>query len=516
MGMKHLKSEEWYLWRRHSNKKYPWERYLNTDFLKSERKRINDVDGWMKNFQRVPYRASLKEVCYYVVPIKIKPSWLTYLEAGDYLCKGLSALRNCPTYPLTAFFPSGKIPTDYSLIRINSSKKIALLNAYTKSTTGEYAIIIEDYEELESDYIYVDVPFECRIISKIIEENINAEKTLAESLQSPLVSSPFVFGDIGGISLASILDDSDFAHELCKTMELILPPEYRSFSPPKSGLRGRNVDIGDGIGIHVAEMVVKGRNYLSSVEGSTFKLMDEESRRRVSFQGEYSILGAMIKSHSTGRQLYKDMLHKFFEFEVAIPNLSKLIEYDAYIPDLTKAIDEDIWLQIFSMRQKTPTIDISPQEEKRLRKGIKEDIETVLCERTPGQYREVLSEMKAEKCIENLKREAKSLARAEGIETVDFSLLKHARNNFIDQFWGLENDVAFRNIKYDAKMERNKIRFFIVENILRELERATAEEIYQKTDKNFFNDIEDLKGLLTWMQGKGFVIKDPQNRYVWV
>ncbi len=58
--MNYLKSEEWYLWRRHSNKKYPWGRYLNTGFLKSERKRINDVNGWMKNSQRVPYRANEK------------------------------------------------------------------------------------------------------------------------------------------------------------------------------------------------------------------------------------------------------------------------------------------------------------------------------------------------------------------------------------------------------------------------------------------------------------------------
>jgi len=519
--MEHLKSEEWYLWRRHSNKKYPWERYLNTDFLKSERKRINDVNGWMKNFQRVPYRASLEEVCYYVVPIKIKPSWLTYLGAGNYLCKGLSALRNCPIYPLIAFFPSGKIPTDYSLIRINSSKKIALLDSYTKSTIGEYAIIVEDWEKRESDYIYPDVPVESGIIRKIIEENINAEKPMAESLQSPLISSPFVLGDVGGISLASILDGSDFAHELCKTMELMLPPEYRSFSPPKSGVRGRNMDIRNGIEIHVAERIVTGRNYLSSVEGSTFKLMDVESKRRFSFQGEYSILGAMIKSHSTGIQLYKDMLHKFFEFEVSIPDLSKLIEYDAYIPDLTKAIDEDIWLQVVSMRRKTPPISISPQEEKRLREGIKEDIETVLCERTPEQYRGVLSEMKAEKCIENLKREAKSLARAEGRKTVDFSLLKHARNNFLDRFWDLENDVTFRNIKYNAKIEWNNIRSFIVENILRELGRATAEEIYQRVSLNgnfrtFFNDIEDLKSLLRSLQRKDWVIKDPQNRYIWV
>ena len=132
--MNYLKSEEWYPWKKHSDKRYPWERNnLNSDFLKSERKRINDVDRWMKNFQCIPYHASLEEVYCYVVPVKIKPSWLTYLEAGNYLCKGLSALRNCPIYPLVAFFPSGKIPTDYSLIRINSSKKIALLNSYTKS-----------------------------------------------------------------------------------------------------------------------------------------------------------------------------------------------------------------------------------------------------------------------------------------------------------------------------------------------------------------------------------------------
>lgn len=207
--MNHLKSEEWYLWRKHSNKKYPWERNnLNTDFLKSERKRIKEVDSWMKNFQRFPYRASLEEVCYYVVPIKIRASSLTYLEEGDYICKGLSALRNCPIYLLIAFFPLDRIPTDYCLIRINSSKKIALLNNYTKSTTGEYAIIVEDLEELDSSEIYVvDVPFEKGVISKILRESTSIEKSLAESIGgAPLTSSPFVLGDVGGISLASILD----------------------------------------------------------------------------------------------------------------------------------------------------------------------------------------------------------------------------------------------------------------------------------------------------------------------
>jgi len=73
--MQHLTSKEWYLWKKHSNKSYPWDRYINTDFLKSERKRINDVAGWMQIFKRVPNYAALDEVRYYVVPIKIKASW---------------------------------------------------------------------------------------------------------------------------------------------------------------------------------------------------------------------------------------------------------------------------------------------------------------------------------------------------------------------------------------------------------------------------------------------------------
>ena len=508
-------SKEWYLWRKSSDKRYPWDRYLNEDFLKSERKRINETLDWMSDFLHTPHGDILKEVCYYAVPIKIRAGWLKYREHRDYLCKGLSALRNCPVNPIVAFFPFGKVPKDYSLIRINSSKKIAILDSYTKSTIGEYAIEIEDWEELDSDNIYVDIPFERKIISKIIEENINAETFLAESLQTPLVSSPFVLGSIGGISLASILDKSDFARELCKTMQLMLPPEYRSFSPPKSGIRGRNINIGDGITIHLAEQIITGKNYLSSVEGLDFKVVDDENRKRFDFQGEYSIVGTMIDSPSKGRQLHKDMLHKFFESEVSIPNLSRLIEADAYIPNLTRVIDEDLWVQIVFMRQKTPSIKISDQEEKGYREKIKEDIETVLCERLPEELREIMAETETKKCMENLNREAKSLARAEGKEMVDISLLKHVRNNFLDRFWELENNQIYKNIRYDAKVKWGEARSFNVEMILRKLGKGTAEEIYREVNRNLFKDIEDLKGLLKWMHRKALVIK-LKDEYRWV
>ena len=57
-------------------------------------------------------------------------------------------------------------------------------------------------------------------------------------------------------------------------------------------------------------------------------------------------------------------------------------------------------------------------------------------------------------------------------------------------------------------------------NILRELGRATAEEIYQRVSLNgnfrtFFNDIEDLKSLLRSLQRKDWVIKEsPKQVYL--
>lgn len=518
--MKHLTPAEWYLWRKFSDKKNPWDRYLNTDFLKSERKRIREVDEWNTKFRQVPYYSSSDEmVCYYVVPIKIRSGWLQYLEEGAYLCKGLSALRNCPVYPLIAFFPSGRIPMDYSLIRINSYKKIVLLDGYKKTTLGEKAIIVEDWEKLESDSIYVDVPFESRRISRIFEENIGVERTLAESLQSPIVSSPFVLNDLGGISLASILDWSDFAHELCKTMELMLPPEYRSFLPPKSGINGVYRGIGGGIDIRVAERIVMGSNYFSSVEGSNFSLLNKEKRNRIYFRGEYSILGTMLRSSNIGKQLYKDMLHRFFDFEISIPDLNRLTEYDVDTQEFRTAIDEDLWLQnVFLRANFNPSISIAPQEEKDFLKKIEEDIKTVLGERAPERFGEVFFEINAEKCFENTQREAKSLARADGKERVDLSLLKHARNNLLDRLWDLEKNDKFKDIKFREKMTENQIRYLIVENILRELRQATAVEIYQiislnEIYKKYFDDIKDLILLLNWSEDKYLMYRDQNNRY---
>ncbi|HUV79691.1 MAG TPA: hypothetical protein VMW40_02530 [Candidatus Bathyarchaeia archaeon] len=517
--MNSLESKEWYLWRRKSDKRYPWNRnpYIDSDFLKSEKKRINDVTRWMNNFRKSLHGASLPDVCYYVVPINIKPGWLAYFEGSNYICKGLSELRNCSFNPLIAFFPSDKVPTDYSLIRINSSKKIALLNGSTRSTIGEYAIIVDDLDELDSGSIYEDVPFESRIISKIIKENTHTTDSLAKSIAAPLISAPPVIRGLGGISFASILDDEDYSQGLNIALQMMLPPEYRSFSPPLWGIKGKDIKIVDGISIHLAEKIVTGRNYVSSVEGSSFDIMEPEKRKRRAFHGEYSILGALIKSQSRGIRLYEEMLHKFFESEITISNLSEQVDADGVLK-VINAIDEDLWIQIARMRDKTPPLDISKQEDENYRRNIKADIDVILCERVPDRFRDIIAEMKVDDCVDNLKREAQSIARAENRETANLSLLEQSRRIFKDRLWMLEEDEMFRNIKYRVKEKSDEYQYFILKNILRELRIATAEEIYQKvssnrTYRNSFKDLKDLKRLLNWSEQKYLVYRDPKNRY---
>lgn len=516
--MKVTSNKEWFLWKKHSNVRHPWERQRNTDFLKSEKKRIDEVTKWWGGFLVTDYGHKLCEITYYTVPIKIKSYWLNFSGSENYTCKGLSALRNHPIKSLIAFFPSNNTPPDYTPIRIISSRKHAILSGYTKSTIGEYSIIVNEWEKLPNDYLYKDVPFEPKIIPELFETTLGAEKMLANALQLPLIGAPYVLNDVGGISLASLLDDSGFALDISKAMQLMMPPEYRSIPPPASALKGKNIQIANGIKIHVAEKIFTDKNYFSSVYGSNYSVMENELRRRREFQGEYSISGMLISS-SRGIQLTKDIMHRFFDPEISVANMRKMIDADADTRHLVKKVDENLWLQIVYMKQFYPAVIISPQEEKRFKERIKEDIDVVFSEKKiPEIYLEHLVEMNVDKCIENLKRIAKAHARTGEKNTATFDDLEWGRSILLDRLWELNNDPTFKNLEYTTEVEMGNIRAHNVENILRSLGRATPEEIYLRVDKNFFKDIEDLKGLLRWFDTRSppKVYKDGKGRYGWV
>lgn len=111
-----------------------------------------------------------------------------------------------------------KQPIDHRLINITKSKKLYSFNRLFNKV--ECVLVIEDWEELESDKIYVDVSHESKIISKILDENLFGDEQISLCFQSPIISAPFD-GSIGGISLSSISGSSSFSKELTKTIQLM-------------------------------------------------------------------------------------------------------------------------------------------------------------------------------------------------------------------------------------------------------------------------------------------------------
>jgi hypothetical protein len=298
----------------------------------------------------------------------------------------------------------------------------------------------------------------------------------------------------------------------------MVPPEYRSVRPPKYALRGTHEIIDNGINIHIAERIVQGTSYLSSRYGLEFRVMDYEIKKRTKFQGEYSILGALISSQDKGKELFNDMVHRFFEAEVSIPNMSEQLGDHAYIPNLVKMTDEDLWLQIVHMRQTMPAINISLQFEKEIIETLEKDMNIILTDtEMPENYIDIMAAMNARQCMENLKREAFSIARAEGTNNVGIDHIKHARSNFKERFYQLINDERFKNITYMNQFNFDEMRKFVVENILRMLEYATPEEIYENCDhKHLFKDSEDIRILLEGQRILNKVIIDQNGRYRWI
>ena len=156
--MANLNLNRVYFWKKDSVYTYPWQRqFLNIDFLKYERKRIQDVGRWYDAFQKAKLGNNLEEVCYYVIPLELDSEWKAAIASKEkYNYVGLSALKNCLQVQLLMLVPKDKIiPKNYSLIRILKSKKDYIHNE--KNNEAKYVIVSEDFHEEDSALVYVDV-----------------------------------------------------------------------------------------------------------------------------------------------------------------------------------------------------------------------------------------------------------------------------------------------------------------------------------------------------------------------
>jgi len=531
--------KEYYLWRKKEGVQtlYPWQRqYFNIDCLEYEIKRINELFEWRKKFRKAENNAGLDSVSFYAVPMEIHSSWeatiATYgvATSENYNYIGLSALFNDPQALVFAILPyTIKQPQEYRLIEITKSKKINLVNE--KLNMVEPVLIIEDWDYLKSDYIYVDVPYEKGIVQKVLKENLTLDEQVSLSFQSPIISAPYVSGSIGGVSLSSMVNNSEFAKDLVKTMELMVPPEYRTLMPPKSVYRGHQFQYLKGIKFHLAERPHYGNNILSGIYSKRYDKLDKELLRRDKFNGEFSIFSTINPVKGNVSQIWKTMMGKFTDTEITLPrSIDELMPTDGFkaeyvdsLAHLRNAINEDLWLQVVYSRQYMPGMNTyTAKDFVNIINLLEKDFDTRLADiHKDEKSREYLVRSILPQSKNNIKRIAQSLARSDEKEQLSSEYFKKARGIILDNFTGFIENIdtpEFGWIK--SKMEKKKkenARYSVVQTHIINNPYSTTLEIYEtvKSEK-LFKDIYDLQGLLDWLVKHKHVIKNRNTQYVWV
>lgn len=487
------------------------------DFLKTEWKRIDDVRDWYNKLGKYRNNDKLDEVCYYILPIRLLKGWKLSIEPG-YRVKGCSALRNSQQSSLPVLIPNGvKVPRDYSLIRITNSRKTVLFNEITKSTDLQHAIILYDWEELPIEYLYEDIGFDSKLVPELFGRYIEGERILLDSFQSPIFSAPITMDHHGGIGFSSVVDVSKKINTLLKITQLMVPPEYRKFRPPKKMEDGRYDDLTSGISIKLSEKMPTSSNIMNSVKGEEYKLIDRENQNRLKFNGEYSFVGTLLTKASTQQARIRELYWKFFDTEVTIPHIQNYNIEASDFNGLMGEIDEDLWIQNVHAKQLFPTLTNETSLSK-YRDMLREDFNVILTEKIPESAISIMSDDFTKRAIDNAYHEAQSIARSENINEVSDTHIRKARDNLIDRLWMLVKDDAFERIRDFRKEETSQLRLITVQYYLLSNPESTLKEIWRGIDRTYFKSITDLEDFLRWMQEAEhlYVKKDKNGRYTFI
>ena len=515
-----LSSDEYYLWKRRSKIQYPWERqYISWDFLSYEKKRIEDLSDWYSAFKKVDYQQEKYDLILYAVPIELSSTWKATVAEHNMNYMGLSALPNSPQNLLVGLFPEGvNAPHEYAPIRITGARRILLQNIKKKML--EYALIIESWEPIESDFIYKDVPYEKNIISKILQENLINDVSVTRAFQSPAMSSPYVPGSFGGISLSSFSSDASFCSELIKSINLMVPPEYRTTSPPQDALVGIKFHYTNGIKFHFAERPYVEDNILSGFKSREYATLTHELSRRLNFKGEYSIFSSIIPTKAGHTQLMMEFVLKFPQTEITFPkSVEESILTGSKVDDFNHAINEDIWIQVVHARQLHPGLDNRSSRYLAEYAGrLSLDYDAILSSvYSSSTIRSQVVSSMFHQSKYNLERLAQSLARADGKKTLAEKQFQLARGIIIDNFSELVHKSDIKQIISRMKARKENERFSVIQSEIINNPKSTTLELYNELKSlNLFDDIYDLQTLLDWLRKKGHVVEDEKKRYTWV
>lgn len=512
---------EYYLWQKGEKTHYPWERqFLNWEFLKFEEKRVRELAEWHKKFRKSSKNSSLESASFYVVPAELNYSWKAAVaDYGNFNYVGLGALYNSTTVTLIGLIPRIiKQPQDYRLIDITRAKKVFVVNR--KLNMVESCVLIEDWNYLRSDSIYVDVPYEKKIICKLINENLIDDSQISLCIQSPIISAPF--GDsIGGISLSSVSCDSTFAQELVKIIQRMVPPEYRTLPPPKIVYNGYYFPYMDGALLHLAERPFSDNNVLSSIYSNKYNRLDKELSRRCVFSGEYSIFSAINPPLGDLAHIRKELLKNFTATEITLSEeIDKLWLSDiADVRALNKVIDEDLWIQVVYSRQYMPGMNANAEiEYNKIIEHLVRDFDTLLSDyQKQDVSREYLVRKLVSQSGDNLKRISQSIARSEGKDRLNINYFKQARAMILDNFNGILKHSEFRGPENYVRTKKSENPEYSVIQTEIINQPSSASEIFEAVKStNLFKDIYDLQKFLDWLHVTNHVIVDGNKRYIWV
>jgi hypothetical protein len=117
----------------------------------------------------------------------------------------------------------------------------------------------------------------------------------------------------------------------------------------------------------------------------------------------------------------------------------------------------------------------------------------------------------------NIERVAQSLARRDESLDLKKNHFNTARGIFLDNLITLlENPEIDKISIYNAK-DRSDKRFSVLQSFLIANPQSSIIDIYESIgEKTLFRDIQDLQSLIDWSHDKGYLIKDINNKYIWV
>jgi len=515
-----LRLNDYYLWKKYPvYSELPWDRqYLNIEFLEYEKKRIIKVEEWYKEFNRSEKGNPLQEISFYVVPLRMDSSWNIAIESQtNCVAIGLSTLYNTPIAVTIGLISlKNNMPDNYSLINITKLKKTYIYNE--KLNKSESAILIEEWEELPSDSIYLDVPFEKRIIENLFTENLPLGKEISRSFQAPILSAPYD-GKVGGISLSSLSWNSKLAIELMKIIQLMVPPEYRKMDPPKRAINGIFFDS-NSIQYKLSERPKVGNNILSKVYSDDYIKLHQSLIERNNFEGEYSLFSSIKINEGTRRQKILETFRNFTETEITLSDIDKLLtDEDMYIRPLLNSIDENLWIQVVHAHQNNPREGKNYDKEyQEIMELLSKDYDVILADKFKQEKtRELIVRSMINKTSYNVKRLAQSFARADDENVISNKYLKDSRRNILDNFENLISEPSIKKEIDSIKDYESNERYNVIQATLINNPNLTAFEIFQEVKStDLFRDEYDMQDLLDWMHKKGHVIRDSKNRYSFI